>query len=462
MRLSPAAKNYAFVIALGALLAGCSGGAQMAPPGAAGASLHRAATSGTETVLYAFTGGSDDGMEPYGSPVEDSKKALYGTSSANTQSGDFGVVWKLTPSGKTYKESALFKFASKGSKGAYPYAGLILDSSGTLYGTASRGGKGKCTPYFGTKGCGLVFKLTPSKGAYTESTLYDFDTKGGTDGKVPGAALLLSGTTLYGTTEYGGTGTCSEGAPGCGTVFEVSTKGAGYKVLYSFKGGTDGAVPEASLIAGKNGTLYGTTINGGSTKNCPQGCGIVFALTPTSTGSYTESVVYSFAGGSDDGANPARGRGLYMDSSGDLYGTTQVGGSGGCSILFISGCGVIFELKPKNSSFTESVLYDLQGGTKDGESANEELVADGSGSLYGAASLSGGGSGCSTGCGIVFKLASGKTESVVHSFQGGTDGSLPYGGVTIDSSGDLFGTTNAGGGGKNCTYGCGTVFEVTP
>jgi uncharacterized repeat protein (TIGR03803 family) len=471
MRLSPAAKNYAFVIALGALLAGCSGGAQMAPPGAAGTSLHRAATTGTETVLYAFTGGSADGMEPYGSPVEDSSGALYGTSSASTQSGDFGAVWKLTPSGSSYTESALYEFASKGKKGAYPYAGLILDSSGALYGTTSRGGKGKCTRFYGTKGCGVVFKLKPSKSKYKETTLYDFGTSSGSDGTIPGAALLLSGGELYGTTQYGGTGSCSEGEPGCGTVFEITTKGTGYKVLYSFKGGTDGAIPEASLIA-VNGTLYGTTINGGTTNsNCHQGCGIVFALTPTSSGNYTESIVYSFTGGSADGAGPGRGRGLYADSSGALYGTTQVGGSGDCYILFLSGCGVIFKLTPAGSGFTESVLYDLQGRSKDGQEATEELAADKNGNLYGTTSLAGGGSGCSkfysvpVGCGVVFELASrtsSYTESVLHSFQGDEDGALPYGGVTIDNSGNLFGTTNAGGGSTNCTYGCGTVFEVTP
>jgi uncharacterized repeat protein (TIGR03803 family) len=462
MRLSPAAINCALGIALGALFAGCSGGAQIAPPYAAGASLHRAAASGTETVLYAFTGGSGDGVGPYGSPVSDSSGALYGTS-MNTQAGVAGVVWKLTPSGKSYKESALYKFPSNESAGAYPEAGLILDASGALYGTATGGGKGKCD-LAGAKGCGVIFKLTPAKGAYTETTLYDFDATGGSDGTIPSAALLLSGTELYGTTLYGGTGSCSvNGLSGCGTVFEISSKGSGYKVLYSFKDGTDGGFPQTSLIATKNGVLYGTTNSGGVTKNCPNGCGVVFKLTPKG-GGYTESTIYSFAGGSEDGGIPSRGRGLYAASSGALYGTTQVGGSGGCALGFLGGCGTIFELTPKGAGFTESVIYNFQGG-KDGQAANEELVADKSGALYGTTFEAGGASACLVGCGTIFKLVSSKghyTESVVHSFQGGTDGALPYAGVTIDSSGDLYGTTDIGGASKNCSQGCGTAFEVTP
>lgn len=463
MRLSPASVTCTLAVALSAMTAECSGGGQVAPPGAAQASLHRAASSGTEAVLYSFTGGADDGLGPYGSPVADSSGALYGTT-MDAQAGDAGVVWKLTPSGKSYKESAIYKFPSGRSEGSYPEAGLILDSAGALYGTASGGGKGKCN-LSGGGGCGVIFKVTPSKGAYTEASLYDFDASGGSDGTIPSAALLLDGSELYGTTFYGGTGSCTQnGLTGCGTVFKISSTGSGYKVLYNFKGGRDGEFPQTSLIVSKSGDLYGTTNNGGgANKNCPAGCGVVFKLTPKGAG-YAESVVYRFAGGSADGAIPSRGRGLYATSSGTLYGTTQVGGSGSCSIYAFSGCGIVFKLTPKGAGFSESVVYNFQGGSTDGQAANEELVADKSGDLYGTAFLAGGSSACLLGCGVVFKLTPSKTsytESDVYSFQGKT-GSLPYGGVTIDKSGNLFGTTNAGGTSKNCTTGCGTVFEVTP
>ena len=165
-------------------------------------------------------------------------------------------------------------------------------------------------------------------GKYTESILHDFG--GATkDGGIPVDALLLSGNELYGTTEYGGSGSCQEtGFNGCGTVFEVSTKGSGYQVIYSFQGGKDGANPATSLIAGKNGVLYGTTNFGGGSTACTTGCGTAFELTPKG-GKYTESLLYAFQGGQSDGSVPGnRGRGLYLTSNGSLIGTTHTGGSG--------------------------------------------------------------------------------------------------------------------------------------
>ncbi len=458
MRLSSAATNGLSIVALGALLAGCSNGAQLAPLGGAASAFHARAMSSSDNVLYAFTDAANDGWRPYGDPVEDSSGALYGTTSAG--SGNNGVVWKLTPSGKTYKESAIYKFPANRSTGAAPEAGLVIDSSGALYGTTSGGGKGSCGG-----GCGVIFALTPKGSSYTESTLHDFAASSSADGALPVAALTLSGSELLGVTNNGGTGTaCTEAQAGCGTVFEISTKGTGYKVIYDFKGGKDGSFPQSSLTVGKGGVLYGLTANGGGAKSCQAGCGTAFSLTPKGT-KYTESVLYRFQGSdAGDGELPTRGRGLYIASNGTLVGTTQVGGNGSCAILFLSGCGIVFTLTPKGKKYVESIPYAFHGGT-DGQAPNEELTADKNGVLYGTAALAGGGSACSVGCGAVFSLTpakSGYTESIVYAFQSGNDGALPFGGVSMDKSGNLFGTTNLGGGSTKCGNGCGTVFELTP
>ncbi|MGA2759584.1 MAG: choice-of-anchor tandem repeat GloVer-containing protein [Candidatus Cybelea sp.] len=441
-----------FVVAFG----GCSSGGQLTPAHLSGA----VRASGSDSILYTFTGAAGDGSSPYASPIVDSKGVVYGVSLDGTNKVD-GLVWKLMPKGSGYTESPVYEFSSSQAHGSYPEGGLIEDSAGALYGTGATGGKGPCL-YMGS-GCGVVFKLTPSGGKYTESILHDF---GGAakDGGIPVDALLLSGNELYGTTEYGGSGSCQEtGFNGCGTVFEVSTKGSGYQVIYSFQGGNDGVNPATSLIAGKNGVLYGTTNFGGGSTACTAGCGTVFELTPKG-GKYTESVLYAFQGGQSDGSVPGnRGRGLYLASNGSLVGTTHTGGSGGCAIVFVPGCGVLFELTPSGGKFKESILYTFEGGN-DAAFPEESLVAGKGGVLYGASTGGGGSSVCQGGCGTVFSLTpSGKgySEAVVYGFASGNDGGLPYDGVTMDSAGTLYGTTHVGGESKTCNS-CGTVFSVKP
>jgi uncharacterized repeat protein (TIGR03803 family) len=169
--------------------------------------------------------------------------------------------------------------------------------------------------------------------APTETVLHSFT---GSDGAFPLAGLIAdSAGNLYGTTVSGGTGGCSQGA-GCGVVFKVSPSGT-ETVLYSFTGGSDGAFPEAGLIADRAGNLYGTTNRGGGS-----GGGVVFKL----SSSGTETVLYSFTGGSD-GRNPQAG--LIADSAGNLYGTTEGGGSGN---------GVVFKL---SLGGTETVLHSFTG-----------------------------------------------------------------------------------------------------
>jgi hypothetical protein len=252
------------------------------------------------------------------------------------------------------------------------------------------------------------------------------------------------------------------------------------KVLYSFQGVSDGAVPTGAVVFDKAGNLYGATLDGGaSTCDGPGQCGTVYKLAPPATkgGAWTETVLYIFKGHAhNDGATPEGG--LVIDEAGNLYGTTGYGGSGPCLLLGGAvGCGTVYELSPpakQGDPWTEKVLYSFQGG-KDGYVASGDLVFDKAGNLYGA-TLFGGGKGTTCDslyggqCGTVFKLSPPKTkggkwtEKVLHSFAGGTDGANPNGGLVLDSKSTIYGTTSSGG--YDCPHhsgqGCGTVFELRP
>jgi len=249
-------------------------------------------------------------------------------------------------------------------------------------------------------------------------------------------------------------------------------------VLYSFQGGSDGATPGGGVVFDKAGNLYGATSHGGS--SCPSpGCGTVFQLAPPKQkgGSWTETVLYGFSG--NDGSWPAGG--LIVDASGNLYGTTAYGGSGVCILLGGNvGCGVVYELSPplqKGGQWSYSILYNFKGGS-DGQYPTGDLVFDSKGNLYGATIYGGGYGTCNAPyylyCGTVFKLSPPQkkgeawTEQVLHSFAGGTDGAGPNGGLVLDRTGAIYGTTYFGGneagecsGGVGGT-GCGTVFKLRP
>ena len=240
----------------------------------------------------------------------------------------------------------LYTFKGAPSDGSLPFAGLIFDKDDALYGTTYFGGSG--CQLISVAGCGTVFKLTPSeqhgKMTWTESVLYNF--KGApSDSGFPYARLIFGREgALYGTTYFGGSGNCSpSGAPpGCGTVFKLTPPAPGQtiwteSVLYSFKGGTDGVNPVAGVIGDANGALYGTTLNGGIG-------GTVFKLTPPAPGQtiWTEGVLYSFESGTD-GNGPAGG--LIADTEGALYGTTYSGGSS-TNCANNNGCGTVFKLSP--------------------------------------------------------------------------------------------------------------------
>jgi hypothetical protein len=343
-------------------------------------------------------------------------------------------------------EQVLYAFQG-GSDGSSPSSGLIFDSSGNLYGTTAEGGGGACTNGFA--GCGTVFELSPNgSGGWMESMLYSF--QGGSDGASPSSGLIFDQAgNLYGTASHGGV--FVGGNDGLGTVFELSPNGSGgwtESVLYSFQGGSDGEYPQG-LIFDQRGNLYGTTSGGGGTcgKFGVGTCGTVFELSPNGSGGWTETLIYVFQ--SSDGIwNPNPG--LVFDEAGNLYGTTpQTGGSAGCFNGL--GCGAVFELSPNGSGgWREALLYAFRGGS-DGGYPTPMLIFDRAGNLYDTAEQGGQAQCPSTdfGCGTVFELSpngsGGWTKTTLYSFQGGSDGWNPQAGLIFDETGNLFGTTSGGG-----------------
>jgi uncharacterized repeat protein (TIGR03803 family) len=343
-----------------------------------------------------------------------------------------------------------FCSASSCSDGAYPLSGLVFDAAGNLYGTTSEGGA------YGTTclgaGCGTVFQLSPAgNGTWTETVLHNFNDDG-KDGWQPVAGLTFdTAGNLYGTTSFGGSskaGACRN--IGCGTVFELTPGASGTwkeKVLYSFCPGHgcagDGDQPQAGVILGEKGSLFGTTPLGGTRQRpCGQGCGVVFQLA-LANGKWKEKVLHTFTG--QDGREPHAS--LIFDAAGNLYGTTS---------------STVFELK-KNSGWAEKVLHKFGKG-KDGAALSAAVVFDASGNLYGTTIKGGANS-----SGTVFRLTpegGGKwAEAILHSFKNnGQDGDWPDASVVFDRAGNFYGTTPAGGRpDSGCSaYPCGTVFELTP
>jgi uncharacterized repeat protein (TIGR03803 family) len=265
---------------------------------------------------------------------------------------------------------------------------------------------------------------------------------------------------LYGTTAAGG-------AHGYGAVFKLTPNpGRTWKVsiLHAFRGSPDGATPQAGLTFDTAGNLYGTTAAGGTSSAAlcaPYGCGVVFKLAVNPDGTWTESVLHSFKD-SPDGATPAAG--LVFGAGATLYGTTFYGGLMG-SETGVFGGGVVFKLTPNpDGTWTESVVYSFEG-QPDGANPAGGLVLDATGDLYGT--TVGGGSFCSGGCGTVFKLALNPdgiwTESVLHNFRLGAGGYNPLAGLIL-AGGNLYGTTQYGGP-TPCTtefQSCGVVFRLAP
>jgi uncharacterized repeat protein (TIGR03803 family) len=367
----------------------------------------------TYSAIYNFNGGST-GSGPTGNLLRDGTGNLRGTTAFG--GAGFGVVFKVSATGS---ETILYTFAG-GADGGKPQAGLLLAPLGYYYGTTYSGG---------AFGQGVVFKLKGS----IETVVHSF---GGADGSHPAAGLIRDKAgNFYGTTYYGG-------AAGGGTVFKIDTTGT-ETVLYSFSGGADGKWPQGRLVLDTLGNLYGTTFGGGIV-NCDKGlhgCGVVFKLDTTGT----ETVLYTFTGGTDGGSPMA---GLVRDGGGNLYGTTNAGGTANCPLNGSAGCGVVFKV---SKTGTMTVLHTFVN--SDGSNPAADLIRDSAGNLYGTTQTGG-----ATGLGTVFKLDSLHNLTTLYSFMGTPDGAAPLGGLLRDTAGNLYGTASSGG----VSDGPGLVFKIAP
>jgi uncharacterized repeat protein (TIGR03803 family) len=389
-------------------------------------------------ILHSFHLSGNVGVGP-GDMISDNAGNLYGTTGSGGKYG-FGTVYELKPpatSGRPWTATTIYGFPIGDPYIKSAVAGwLILDQSGNLYGVTAYGGQG-CNG----RGCGTVFRLAPPKGpgsGWTETTLYSFSAW---DGWQPGGLALDTQGNLYGTTYGGGRG-CS--ALGCGTVFKLTPathkKAWTRTVIHFFKGvpshrgNGDGAGP-FDVIFDQKGDLYGVTASGGQCDGA--GCyGAAFELKPPTRKGYswTESVLYRF-GRSEIGDQ--LNSGVVLDKSGALYGGTQ---------------NTLYQLAFANGVWSKNVLISGNYNNYNG------VILDGAGKLYGT-TLNGG----QYNNGAVFKLSPpGKgdgtwTQTVLHAFAGGRDGSFPDSGVTFGLDDELYGTTGGGG-----ALGYGTVFRVGP
>jgi uncharacterized repeat protein (TIGR03803 family) len=369
----------------------------------------QSAQAQTLTVLYSFAGGSD-GAYPNGGLIQDASGNLYGTTSYGGAS-NMGTVFKVSKSGK---ETVLNAFGA-GTDGCYPDGSVVRDAEGNLYGTT-----GAC----GASNFGTVFKLSTTG---QETVLHSF-TGGSSDGCYPAGGLLRDKAgNLYGTTQD-----C--GASKLGTVFKVSKSGK-ETVLHSFAG-SDGAYPEfTSLLMDTKDNLYGVTQYGGDLScDDPDGCGTAYMLSPGGT----LTVLVSFSGYPTDGCY---GFGtVAMDTSDNLYGTTEECGS--------SNQGIVWKVSMNGA---ETVLHNFAGNPSDGAIPYAGVIIDGKGNLYGDTYQGG-----TSNLGAVYELTDG-TVGLLHSFAG-SDGAYPVGNLIRNAKGVLFGTALMGG----SKGGFGTVWKLKP
>jgi uncharacterized repeat protein (TIGR03803 family) len=381
-----------------------------------------AAVAQTFQTFYTFSG--PDGSFPNGDLIRDNAGNFYGT----TQSGGTsfqGVVFKLDSSGN---ETVLYSFTG-GSDGGIPI-GRLVASGGSFYGITASGGDPTCL-------CGTVFKLD-SSGKLT--VLHAF--MGGSDGSQneaqPELGLALINGNFYGAASFGGVSGC-DGALGCGVIFKV-TPPATESVLYRFTAQADGGFPQ-DLIRDQAGNLYGET--GGSFM--AGNAGTIFKM--DTAGNLT--TMFTFPGGTT-GSSP-RWR-LTRATNGVMHGVTQFGGDSTCA-LGSSGCGVVFRL---DTAEKETVLHTFGQKATDGEEPAGALLNVGS-SFYGSTFYGGiTNSTCTFGCGVVYRVTDSGKYSVVYRFTGASDGWLPTGGLTADSAGNVYGTTELGGNGN------GVVYKIVP
>ena len=333
----------------------------------------------TEKTLHSF-GNHDDGDGPWGPLVFDAAGNLYGITVSGGGAYSLGVAFQLTPGADgRWTEKVLHSFRD-GRDGAEPWAGLLVDAAGNLYGTTVLGGAYNegCNSY----GCGTAFELSPSRdGRWTERVIHSFRNNG-KDGFAPAASLTMDQVgNLY--------GTASGGRCGCGIVFQLTPSKNGHwqeRVIHSFDI-NGGEFPTWNLTFDAAGNLYGTTVGGGAFGN-----GTVFRLVPSSNGKWKEELLRSF-----HRERIAYG-GVIIDAAGNLYAATWTGGS--------YGSGTVFELSPgANGKWTETTLHSFDG--TDGSAPTGSLIFDSAGNVYGTTQYGGrihdqycGG----FGCGVVYEV----------------------------------------------------------
>ncbi len=398
-------------------------------------------------------------------------------------------------------------FTGQGQDGANPYAGLVMDREGNLYGVTEYGGNGPCSSQY-TRGCGTVFKMTHSGGGWYYKPLYNFAGWSNNDGAYPyfGGLTLGPDGAFYGTTTVGGESTPCNTNPGCGTVFKLQpppTRPASVfapwteTILYRFQPQSDdGNVPDGLVAVDGAGNVYGTTVYGNDQYYY---WGLAYQLV-RSGNSYTKQVIHNFRGEPDDGAQSFSG--MVIGPDGNLYGTTFAGGT--------NNVGTLFQLINSGGHWTENILYksdangtqpystpifdnagNLYNGTTAGEHDNTPVVyemsppypgglysvlyswpglyaggpaaplmMDSAGNLYGTTTQGG-----DAYYGTVFKLTPYNGQwflTNLYEFSRGADGGTPYSNVVMDAQGNLYGTASRGGNTTNCQGGCGVVWEITP
>ncbi|MGB8785154.1 MAG: choice-of-anchor tandem repeat GloVer-containing protein [Terriglobales bacterium] len=387
----------------------------------------------TESVLYNFTG-LNDGSNPNPGLTPDGAGNYHGTTlSGGTGDGGYGAgtVFELSPNGNGgWKETVLYNFCSAPScaDGGQPYAGVIFYRAGNLYGTTNYGGTSGCII---TGGCGVVFEMSPPGASWTETVLYNFCTQG-TGGSCPlgnipvGRLAMDSAGNLYGADADG--------------IFELSPSDGGWTLqLIYVVPGSSGVIMDAA------GNLFGVGVSGYTGKE------IAFELSPNGQGGWNSAVIYTFTTGP---TGSAIWSGLALDQAGSLYGTESAYYNIHKKPLNFRG--TVYKLSPGESGWTMATLFTF---TPD-ESQTEGNVPvgvtlDAAGNIYGTTSQGG-----TDGLGTLYELVpvgKGKYQQRVQWNFNGTDGSGPNGGLVLDSAGNLYGTTPAGG-----SNGAGVVFEVTP
>ncbi len=391
----------------------------------------------TEKVLFNIQGGAY-GTSPEAF-VRDATGNIYGVFLAggnSTCSTTCGLVYKLSPNGSGQMIETILHTFTGGADGSQP-RNILMDANGNLFVSAWTGGTASCLD-----GCGAIVELSPIKsGGWKTTVLFDFGgSSSGGGGVHPILTLIDAQGNLYG----------HEDGDHYGHVFELSRSSSGtwtHKVIYRFLGGSDGGAGYPSFIDA-NGNIFGRALESASGA-CPGGCGLIFELSPGSSGTWTKTNTYTFAG-TPDGGYPFA---LVPDGNGNMFGVTIEGGSGTNSICVqINGCGTLFELSPSSGGgYTETVLHDFNN-VLDGYSP-ATLAGDNAGNLYVAP---GGGGVAGGGVALEFTLGSdGIWEyTTLHSFGGGRGGNNPSL-ILLDSSNDVFGL--AFGGSKY-----GVVFELSP